>query len=235
MKRREDRVRARRLGIRPLEGGSLSVMQDSYEAFPLFPLGIVVLPGEVVPLHIFEDRYKTMVGECLDDDGEFGIVWVSDEGLRDVGCTVAITEVLERMEDGRMNILTRGSSPFRLVRRVEEMAYPAGDIDLLEDAEDGDDPGGELEAGAEARERYADLVERVTDDRPEDDDLAEMTAYAMAATVELPLQAKQRLLELRSESERLHAVGELLGAAMKRLDYVERASERARSNGKVRS
>ncbi len=100
-----------------------------------------------------------------------------------------------------------------------------------EDDEDGDD---DLEAGAEARERDAELVERVTDSRPEDDDLAEMTAYAMAATVELPLQAKQRLLELRSESERLHAVGDLLGTAMKRLDYVERASERARSNGKVR-
>ena len=207
-------------------------MQESYEAFPLFPLGIVVLPGEVVPLHIFEDRYKSMIGECLDDDSEFGIIWVSDEGLRDVGCTVSITEVLERMEDGRMNILTRGSSPFRLVRRIEDMAYPAGDIDLLEDADSGN---ADLEAGAEARERYAELVERVTDSRPDEDDLASMTAYAMAATVEFPLPAKQRLLELRSEDERLHAVGELLEAAMKRLDYVERASERARSNGKVRS
>ena len=207
-------------------------MQQSYEAFPLFPLGIVVLPGEVVPLHIFEDRYKAMIGECLDDDSEFGIIWVSDEGLRDVGCTVSITEVLERMEDGRMNILTRGSSPFRLVRRIEDMAYPAGDVDLLEDA-DGDDA--DLEAGAEARERYAELVERVTDSRPDEDELASMTAYAMAATVEFPLPAKQRLLELRSEDERLHAVGELLEAAMRRLDYVERASERARSNGKVRS
>ncbi len=211
-------------------------MQDSHEAFPLFPLGIVVLPGEVVPLHIFEDRYKTMVGECLDGDSEFGIVWVSDEGLRDVGCTVAITEVLEHMDDGRMNILTRGSSPFRLVRRIEDMVYPAGDIDLLEDADAGGaEPDAEPEAGVEARERYAELVERVTDSRPEDDDLATMTAYAMAATVELPLEAKQQLLELRSEEERLHAVGDLLEAAMKRLDYVERASERARSNGKVRS
>ncbi|MGI8805234.1 MAG: LON peptidase substrate-binding domain-containing protein [Thermoleophilaceae bacterium] len=214
-------------------------MQDSHEAFPLFPLGIVVLPGEVVPLHVFEDRYKTMVGECLDDDSEFGIVWVSDEGLRDVGCTVAITEVLERMDDGRMNILTRGSSPFRLVRRIEDMVYPAGDIDLLDDADDAGtepdaDPDADPDAGAAARERYAELVERVTDSRPEEDDLAAMSAYAMAATVELPLQAKQRLLELRSEGERLHAVGELLGAAMRRLDYVERAGERARSNGKVR-
>jgi Lon protease-like protein len=206
-------------------------MAESHAAFPLFPLEIVVLPNEVVPLHIFEERYKTMIEECLAEEREFGIVWVSDEGLKDVGCTVAITELLERMDDGRMNILTRGSSPFRLLRRIEEMAYPAGKIELLEDADAGD----ETEAGKEARERYAELVERVTDARPDPAELRDLGAYAMAATVELPLEAKQRLLELRSEAERLSVVGELLGAAMKRLDYVERASERARSNGKVRT
>lgn len=172
-----------------------------------------------------------MVGECLEEDREFGIVWVSDEGLKEVGCTVAITELLERADDGRMNILTRGAAPFRLVRRVDELPYPAGEIELLEDTAGESDH----DAAEEARERYAELVERVTDSRPEDDDLAEMSAYAMAATVEFPLPAKQRLLELRSEDERLRAVGELLGAAMKRLDFVELAGERARTNGKVRS
>jgi Lon protease-like protein len=206
-------------------------MEDVQQAFPLFPLEIVVLPGEIVPLHVFEERYKTMVGECLDEEREFGIVWVSDDGLKEVGCTVAITELLERTDDGRMNILTRGAAPFRLVRRIDDMPYPAGDIELLEDTDDESDE----EAGSEARERYAELVERVTDSRPEAGELAEMSAYAMAATVEFPLPAKQKLLELRSEDERLRAVGELLGAAMKRLDFVELASERARTNGKVRS
>jgi Lon protease-like protein len=206
-------------------------MAESREAFPLFPLQIVVLPEEVVPLHIFEERYRTMVDECLQEESEFGIVWMSDEGLKDVGCTVAITELLERADDGRMNILTRGSAPFRLVRRIDDMPYPAGDIELLEDSDDVGDP----ELVGRARERYAELVERVTDSRPEDEDLADMGAYAMAATVEFPPAAKQRLLELRSEDERLQAFGELLGTAMKRLDYAELASERARSNGKVRS
>lgn len=206
-------------------------MAESRDAFPLFPLQIVVLPGEVVPLHVFEERYKTMVGECLDEEREFGIVWVSDDGLKEVGCTVAITELLERTDDGRMNILTQGTAPFRLVRRIEDRPYPAGDIELLED-----DDGSPTEGAAdEAHERYAELVERVTDSRPEPGELAEMSAYAMAATVEFPSQEKQRLLELRSEDERLRTVGELLTAAMKRLDYVEVASERARSNGKVRS
>ncbi len=206
-------------------------MGESREAFPLFPLRIVVLPGELVPLHIFEERYKTMIGECLEGEEEFGIVWMSEDGLKEVGCTVAIAELLEQTEDGRMNILTRGSEPFRLLRRIEDKPYPAGDVELLDDTEDETAP----ERGAQARERYAELVERVTDSRPEDSDLADMSAYAMAATVELPLEAKQRLLELRSEDDRLEAVAELLGAAMRRLDQVEVASERARSNGKVRS
>jgi Lon protease-like protein len=206
-------------------------MSQSLESFPLFPLGLVVLPGELVPLHIFEERYKTMIGECLEEESDFGIVWVADDGLRDVGCTVGIENVLERLEDGRMNIMARGRAPFRLVRRIEDLAYPAGDVDLLED----EYVEAVSDAGDGARERYAELVERVTDDRPDDDELAGMSAYAMAATVELPLPAKQRLLEMRSEEERLETVDELLASAMKRLDYVERASERARSNGKVRS
>ena len=203
------------------------------DAFPLFPLRIVVLPGEVVPLHIFEERYKTMIGECLEAGREFGIVWVSDDGLKEVGCTVEITELLERLDDGRMNILARGSAPFRLLERIEEMPYPAGVIELLEDVEGEDEP--DAEVADEARERYANLVERVTDSRPEAAELAAMDAYAMAATIEFPLAAKQTLLELRSEEARLRAIGELLGAAMKRLDQVELASERARSNGRVRT
>jgi Lon protease-like protein len=212
-------------------GYTLTRMGEALEGFPLFPLQIVVLPGEVVPLHIFEERYETMVGECLEEKREFGIVWVSDDGLKEIGCTVAITELLERTDDGRMNILTQGADPFRLLRRIDDRPYPAGDIELLEDASK--EPSDQV--ADDAHERYAELVERVTDSRPEPDELAEMSAYAMAATVEFPLPAKQRLLELRSEDERLRAVEELLGAAMRRLDYAELASERAQGNGKVRS
>ena len=83
--------------------------------FPLFPLGVVALPEELVPLHIFEERYRTMIAECLERGSEFGIVWSDDDGPRAVGCAMEITEVLERMDDGRMNILTRGTRPFRIV------------------------------------------------------------------------------------------------------------------------
>src|SRR5918997_5227503 len=102
-------------------------MGNTVESFPLFPLGIVLLPHEVVPLHIFEERYKLMIGECLDADGEFGIVWLADDGLREVGCTARVTQVLDRFDDGRLNILVAGVSRFRLLRRIEDLPYPAGD------------------------------------------------------------------------------------------------------------
>src|SRR3954453_9508337 len=105
-------------------------MAETVESMPLFPLGIVLLPGEVVPLHIFEDRYKLMIGECLDSDGEFGIVWLSDAGLSDVGCSARVTQVLDRLEDGGLNILVAGGRPFRLLRRIDDLPYPAGDIEL---------------------------------------------------------------------------------------------------------
>jgi Lon protease-like protein len=203
---------------------------ERLESFPLFPLGIVLLPEEVVPLHIFEERYKLMIGECLEQEREFGIVWLSDGGLRDVGCTAAITELLETMDDGRMNILVRGNRPFRLLRRVEDLSYPAGDIELLDD--DGVEPS--TDSVEDTRERYAALVERLTDSRPDAAQLEQLGAYGIAATIDFALDAKQSLLESRSEDERLGMLSELIVAAMKRVDYVERAGERARSNGKIR-
>ncbi|HEY2162159.1 MAG TPA: LON peptidase substrate-binding domain-containing protein [Solirubrobacteraceae bacterium] len=198
--------------------------------FPLFPLGIVALPGELVPLHIFEERFKTMMNECLRDEKEFGIVWLSDDGLRETGCACAIERVIERMEDGRMNLLTRGTRPFRVVERQSELAYPAGVVEFLEDRDEEVD----TEIADEAREAYAELVRRATDNEPEATDLADMDAYAMAATVDFGPDAKQGLLDLRSENARMRLITRLFHAATKRLDLIDRAQERAQSNGKVR-
>jgi Lon protease-like protein len=198
--------------------------------FPLFPLGLVALPGELVPLHIFEDRYKTMMSDCMDGEREFGIVWLSDDGLRDVGCAMRIERVLERMEDGRMNLLARGTRPFRVLERLGHLPYPAGVIEFVQDRSDDPDP----DLAGEARAAYADLVKRATDREPEADELDSMGAYDMAATVDFGLDAKQGLLDLRSENARLKLVTRLFRAASKRLDFVDRAQARARSNGKVR-
>ena len=199
-------------------------------AFPLFPLGIVALPTELIPLHIFEERYKTMISACVESDQEFGIVWLSDEGLRPVGCAVKVERVLERLPDGRMNIVCRGTRPLRVVERMEDLPYPAGTVEWLSDKPEAPDE----RAHEAARSAYAELVEQATDEPPDADRIAHMSAYEMAATVDFGLDAKQGLLDLRSENARMRLVARLFRAAAKRLDYVERAQERARSNGKVR-
>ena len=204
-------------------------MGDRYESFPIFPLPLVLLPTELAPLHIFEERYKRMINLCLEEVAEFGIVWLGDAGLAEVGCTARITELIDRMEDGRMNILVRGERPFRLIRRVDDLAYPAGDIELLDDDEDAAASHAES-----ARTSYAEVVEKVTDQRPEADDLAGMNAYGMAATIELEPELKQKLLDSRSEDERLRMVEALFDKAVERLERAEHVSEVARSNGKVR-
>ena len=150
--------------------------------------------------------------------------------MRQTGCAMEVTRVLERMEDGRLNILTRGTRPFRIIERVEHLPYPAGTVEWLVDKDEQPDER-TLEA---AREAYAELVREATDEEPEPERLVDMDAYAMAATVDFGLDAKQGLLDLRSESARLRLVARLFRAAVKRLDFIERAQARARSNGKVR-
>ena len=197
--------------------------------FPLFPLGLVALPTELVPLHIFEDRYKTMIERCLDEEIEFGIVWMADDGLRPIGCACEVAEVVERMDDGRLNLIARGTRPFRIETRQDELPYPAGTVEFLADRPEETD----AEAAEAAHAAYAELVNEATDRDPDLTEIGEMSAYQMAATVEFGLDAKQGLLDLRSEAARLRLVTRLFRAAIKRLDFVNRAQARARSNGRV--
>ena len=108
-------------------------MGDTLESFPLFPLGLVLLPHERIPLHIFEDRYR------LDDrrvprrrDASSGSSGSPTTGLKDDRLRRPHRPVLERFDDGRLNILVEGTTPFRLLRRIEDLPYPAGDVELLE-------------------------------------------------------------------------------------------------------
>jgi len=201
--------------------------------FPLFPLGIVALPSEGIPLHIFEDRYRKMIDHCLKADapaGEFGILWLSEEELKQVGCACSIEEVLEQLEDGRMNILVRGTRPFRLLERQDDLPYPAGLVEFLSEDDEPIDP----DAGEKARTLYAELVHQATDREMTPAELEEMDSYRMAATVEFEVESKQQLLELRSENERMRLLALLLRAAIKRVELIDRAQTRARSNGKVK-
>ena len=200
--------------------------------FPLFPLRLVALPSELVPLHIFEDRYKALVERCLEEPTEFGIVCADEDGdgYRETGCACEIAEVLERFPDGRVNLVARGTRPIRVVAGQDDLPYPAGAVVFLDD--DAAEP--EPDLLAEVHEAYAELVRQATDKEPDLAEVVGMSAYEIAATVEFALEAKQQLLETRSELERSEQLLRLLRGALKRLDFIERAQARARSNGKVR-
>src|SRR5512133_280668 len=99
----------------------------------LFPLKVVLLPTEQIPLHIFEPRYKELIGGCIEDDAEFGLVLSDDEGLRRVGTRARVTDVLERWDAGRPNGAAGGGGRFRLVERTAGRSFPTGQIEPIED------------------------------------------------------------------------------------------------------
>ena len=137
---------------------------------PIFELPLVLLPGELLPLHIFEERYKRMIDHCVDDSEPFGVVFRDEEGgARRVGCEARVTEVTERFEDGRLNIIVTGERPFSVLDRYDASGYPAGEVEPVEPAaiEPADverDDAGNAEA---ARAAFAELVRRVGADGPE--------------------------------------------------------------------
>jgi Lon protease-like protein len=155
---------------------------------------------------------------------------MADDELKPIGCACTVERVLERLEDGRMNILARGTRPFRLLERQDDLPYPAGVVEFLDEPEEPTD----LEVVHATRALYAELVEQATDSALTAEEIEALDAYRMAATVEFGADAKQELLELRSENARLRLLTMLFRAAIKRMELVERARAHAQSNGKVR-
>jgi Lon protease-like protein len=195
----------------------------------LFPLGIVLLPTEQLPLHIFEERYKELIGECIEDEGAFGIVYADDDGLRELGTRARVVEVLTRFDDGRLNILVEGGERFRLSELTDGRSFSTGLVSPIEDV---DDPA-DTPAVDEAL-RLFDALRDVTQSAvavPERDvpDLS----FALAAKVELPASAKLALLGETSERLRMEQVQELLADALLVAQRVRRAAERASGNGRV--
>jgi Lon protease-like protein len=200
---------------------------------PIFELPAVILPGELLPLHIFEERYKRMIGHCLENGEPFGIVFRDDDGTAHrIGCMARVTEVLERFDDGRMNVVVAGEQPFKILERFESDDYPAGEvepIDASDELDEDDDPG----AASVARGAFAELVERVSGEPPDTEALEAEDSYGIAARVELPAETKQALLELRSEPDRMRMLGDALSGLVGALARSSEIAERARMNGKV--
>ncbi|MSO42365.1 MAG: peptidase S16 [Solirubrobacterales bacterium] len=209
---------------------TIGCMPERDKDLPIFELPLVLLPGERIPLHIFEERYKRMIGVSLEQDQPFGVVFRDDDGARSIGCAARVEEVLEQFDDGRMNIVVTGEERFRVLDRFDSNDFPQGEVEWIaeEEAEAGD-----IDAAASAREAFAELAERATGDRPSDEELEGSSSYEIAARVELPADTKQRLLEMRDEDERMTLLANALRAVEKALDRAEEVAEHARGNGKV--
>jgi Lon protease-like protein len=208
-------------------------MEPDAVELPIFELPMVLLPGELLPLHIFEERYKRMVGHCLEDGEPFGIVFRDGDGsARRVGCEARVTEVTERFDDGRLNIIVTGERPFRVLDRYEASEFPAAEVTPVEPgAVEEAEP--DADAAQAAREAFAALVRRVSDGETDPGDLDGLDSYGIAARVELPPETKQKLLELRSEPERMRVLAAALEALMSALERSKEIAERAKMNGKV--
>jgi Lon protease-like protein len=193
----------------------------------LFPLGIVLLPTERVPLHIFEPRYKELIGECLEADSEFGLLYADGDGVREIGTLARITEVLERFDDGRLNIVVEGGSRFRVEAITRGRSFLTAAVVPVHDARDRPDP----ETAAHAAGSFRALAAVAGADPEEIDEGSPELSFELAAHVELPAEAKQHLLELDSEQQRLELVVGLLDAVRATLIATRELGEHAKKNG----
>jgi len=195
---------------------------------PLFVLPLAAVPGEELPLHVFEPRYRELAQHCLTGDDEFGVLMTDEAGARDVGCAARIDRVARRYDDGRLDLITRATRRFELAGEIEDDPYPVAAVRWIEDqpAAAGDaDPKPSLAL-------FGELATRVTGTVP-GLDVDDETSFRIAARVAFGGAAKQGLIELRSEAQRLDLLERLLRAALARLAQVELRQARARSNGKV--
>jgi Lon protease-like protein len=196
----------------------------------LFPLNLVLLPGEQAPLHIFEPRYQELIGECLAENEEFGLVLADDEGIRDVGTRAGVIEVLERFDDGRLNVVIEGRERFRLVELTEGRAYQTAEVIEIDD-EAGEEPSEEeVEQCLAAYDRVVKAAEADLEDLDFD---ADSIAFQIAARVDFGTEVKQGLLELQSERERVLRLAPMLDQAADAVRRDREIRERASGNGRV--
>jgi Lon protease-like protein len=193
----------------------------------LFPLGIVLLPTEIVPLHIFEDRYKELIAECIELEREFGLVYMDEDGIRDIGTRATVTEVVERFDDGRLNVLVEGGERFKVTQMTRGRAFLTAEVETVDDASDEPDE----DAIARATASFRALAAAVEAEPAEPDETSPRLSFELASTVELAVESKQAMLELRSEPERLALLADLLDAALAGLEAARELDSRAKQNG----
>jgi Lon protease-like protein len=193
----------------------------------LFPLDLVLFPGTPLPLHIFEPRYKEMIGECLEQKKQFGVIRAQDTNLADVGCTAEILAVTKQYDDGRMDIVAQGRDRFELIEVNQERAFLRGEILLVED--DADRPSAAERSHAIELHRQILALANAQQDLPEGQDA--LLSYHLAGSLPLDLDFKQKLLSLRSEARRIQTVIEYFEGILPNLRRAVTIRQKAGGNG----
>jgi Lon protease-like protein len=196
-------------------------MQDGL--LPLFPLQVVLLPGSPLPLHIFEDRYKEMIGEVLRDKLEFGVVLASEKGIVNTGCTASVDRVLKEYPDGRLDILTRGRRRFEILLLNEERSFLRGAVEFFDDDETEPPEPATSDLLKSVVEGFSELQSLNSSDDPR---------LSFRVAQEVPdLGFRQTLLATRSESERMRRLAGFLPEFLERQKRIQHTKHLAGSNG----
>ncbi len=205
-------------------------------ALPLFPLSVVLLPGMSLPLHIFEERYKLMIGECVERESEFGVVLSDGERTESVGCTAAVRRVLRRYPDGRMDIITVGMKRFRILELREGKPYIEALTEPLEDsAESGEGPPADLAArGTALLVQLAGMLGRPADLTGLQRLSPEELSFRIAAAEGFSAQERQQALETTSTRERLERGVETLERVLQKVRRTIEARRLAGGNGHLK-
>ena len=196
---------------------------------PLFPLDVVLFPGTPLPLHIFEPRYKEMIGECLAEHRTFGVVRALGQGLADVGCTAEIVTVVKEYPDGQLDIVTEGRQRFEVVRVNQERSFLQAEVFMIEDNPETAPP----EDTSRAIQLHSDLLSIAGAEQDLSAANLSLLSFYLAGSLPLDLDFKQKLLALRSESERLSLLISYLEILISNLRRAATARAKAGGNGHV--
>lgn len=194
---------------------------------PLFPLPLVLFPRTPLPLHIFEERYKEMIGEAIAGESEFGIVLAREGGVLNMGCTASVTEVVERYPDGRLDILTRGRRRFEVLELVEGKSYLQAEVRFFDDDEFSPTP---IELKQKALEGYS-FARRATQQDETEPSWDDPQLSFQLAQILNDLDFRQQLLAMRSEKDRMRKLIDFFPAFVIRWRHAEHIREVAPRNG----
>ncbi len=199
------------------------------ERVPLFPLGLVLLPRMPLPLHIFEERYRLMVQECIDRDSAFGVLLHTGTKVQTVGCLARIESVINSYDDGRKDILTVGTERFKVRHMYEEKAYLEGDIELFKDVPENNTPENTMKTLREDAVASLKGFARAAGYNVDDEFLGsletEELSFLLATTDVFSIEEKQKLLEMRSSAERLRLAARSLSESSHRREMTARIRE----------